>query len=81
MILPQTSREAAMVFAERVRRVVEAIPDPHRAITASIGVATIQPDTALPASLIGDADGAMYQAKRAGRNTVCHANSSVFKPV
>lgn len=73
VILPNTSAEAAVMIGERIRHVVEMIPDPHRAITASIGVSSLRLDTPVPTLLIGDADGAMYQAKRGGRNCVRHS--------
>ncbi len=80
VILPDTDEDAALEWGEGARRAVEALPDTNRAITASIGVATLRRDTALPASLIGDADRAMYKAKREGRNAVRHAADTLTPP-
>jgi diguanylate cyclase (GGDEF)-like protein/PAS domain S-box-containing protein len=77
IILPGTGEAEAVRIAERLRRAVGAIRDPNRAITTCIGVASLSAETAAPSELIRDADAAMYQAKRAGRNQVRHASGGV----
>ncbi|MFD2972812.1 diguanylate cyclase [Peribacillus deserti] len=42
-------------------------------ITISIGIACFNESTSIPSELIADADKALYQAKRSGRNKVCVA--------
>ncbi|MBC8138226.1 MAG: diguanylate cyclase [Fibrella sp.] len=74
MIVPHMGPEDALQFAEQIRRAVEAIPDTYRAITTCVGVASFHPEMTAPSSLISDADAAMYQAKRNGRNQVRHVN-------
>ena len=76
IIAPNTTKMAAMSFAERIR---SAIAD-HASewpITASIGIATLEPsDDGTPSdaqALVRDADAAMYEAKRRGKNTVAAA--------
>ncbi|HXV15164.1 MAG TPA: GGDEF domain-containing protein, partial [Gemmatimonadaceae bacterium] len=77
IVLPETGRQGAMAFAERIRDKVSL----HRFkvagnreihITASIGVATY-PAMGLetPEDLFRAADAALYRAKGSGRNLVC----------
>lgn len=75
MILPDTDTEQAVQLAEaiRARTAQLAIPHAHGGanghVTVSIGVATQQADLAVDVpTLIGAADGALYQAKNHGRN-------------
>ncbi|MFN3544577.1 MAG: diguanylate cyclase [Thiobacillus sp.] len=81
MALLGVDKAESLVAAERVRAAIEAISDTHQRVTISIGVATYPPkvekrDTALLLdSLLGEADRALYAAKRAGRNRVCHIDS------
>lgn len=74
IIVPGAGPDSALRIAEQLRSTVQAISDPNRAITTSIGVASLQQDKESPSSLIRDADTAMYRAKREGRNRVCYAN-------
>ena len=76
VVLPDTDREAASEVAERIRTFVadaafcysEEQPPEH--ITISLGVATLDDSTRDVDELIGQADDALYQAKRRGRNRV-----------
>lgn len=83
VILPNTSEEAALAIAERLRMRIAAIPFPGRVITASVGVASLSPhlvpaDTADEGqSLIKAADAALYHSKRHGRNQVSQASIAV----
>jgi len=73
--------------AERLRAAVEALRIPHPAsrigiVTVSGGIATVWPrprprggKEQHPASLIHEADAALYAAKMAGRNQVFGAGS------
>lgn len=70
----------SLVFAERLRAAVAAIENMKTPVTTSVGVATLWPHgermetpRAL-AELLDQADQALYAAKRAGRNRVCHFN-------
>jgi diguanylate cyclase (GGDEF)-like protein len=69
VILPHASpTEAKRVAHDLVAAVSGAC---HGAVTASCGVAIYKPETsATPEQLLAEADRAMYEAKRAGRNTV-----------
>jgi diguanylate cyclase (GGDEF)-like protein len=80
LLLPETSSEAALTVAERVRHVIETAPlpvtgtvhsDAHFQMTVSCGVSTYHPGGALRWNdVITTADQALYQAKRNGRNRV-----------
>lgn len=80
-VLSDTTLAAALAAAERVRDGVVQLAVPHAAsptsphVTVSIGVAclTANHTGATSAQLVGYADEALYQAKAAGRNTVCRA--------
>ncbi len=77
VLLPETDKEGARAFAERLRRLVEEKSgDPDRgvpAVTVSIGVATFPYDGADEMTLMHKADTALYRAKNGGRNRVCVA--------
>jgi diguanylate cyclase (GGDEF)-like protein len=60
-------------MAERIRHGLSApvqLDDAHLVVTASIGVVVADDSTSSPAMLLRDADNAMYDAKRAGRDQV-----------
>lgn len=60
-------------MAERIRRGLSApvaLGGGHLAVTASVGVVLTADGSASPAALLRDADNAMYEAKRSGRNQV-----------
>jgi diguanylate cyclase (GGDEF)-like protein len=85
-ILPDTDAAGAWNTAERVRSAVAALEIPHAAslvgrVTVSIGVATAYPQAEQKAAvLIREADEALYEAKRNGRNRV-HAVGPVVLQV
>lgn len=73
LLLPYSDAAAAMQVAQRLRHLLEQ-PAPGAtpmltAYTVSIGVATLATEEPFSA-LLGRADGALYQAKHAGRNLV-----------
>lgn len=76
IIAPKTAKPAAVQFAERIRASIEQHVS-EWPITASIGIATVDwtdADVETDASaLMRDADAAMYDAKRRGKNTVAAA--------
>ncbi|MTW09163.1 diguanylate cyclase [Pseudoduganella eburnea] len=74
LLMPETGAIAANLAAERLRRAIAAIAPAQsgvlQPITASFGVATLNPgDTSLDA-LLARADAALYRAKHGGRNRV-----------
>lgn len=70
VILPGKSIAEARTAAERFRRSIESADWPHRAVTASFGVAEASAQLVNRANLISLADQALYAAKSAGRNCV-----------
>jgi diguanylate cyclase (GGDEF)-like protein len=77
VLLPETSSSLAQEAAERLRKQIEELRLPASAgdirITVSIGVATAGETTESVAALINQADRALYEAKRGGRNRVAAA--------
>ena len=74
ILLPHTNGESARELAQRLREQMEQSVvrsdrgDVH--FTASFGVAQIGPECESLEALVATADGAMYQAKKRGRNCV-----------
>jgi len=77
VVLVETTTAAARDVAERIRSVVEAerfgAGDDPIAVTVSIGVTHSHEDDDGPEGVLGRADAALYEAKRAGRNKVSDA--------
>ena len=70
ILLPQTGKDSALLFAERLRQKI-SMHDFQQVdqITVSIGLAEFQADDT-PDSFVKHADVALYQAKDGGRNIV-----------
>ena len=80
-MLPNTDNESGRRLAERVRKAIAAAPvdlpnGDTVSMTASIGIASVQPDAEandlkiLGDSLIARADVALYRAKSDGRDQI-----------
>jgi diguanylate cyclase (GGDEF)-like protein/PAS domain S-box-containing protein len=81
IILPNVAEADAVRVAEAVRLTVRSLGIPHTAasrgyVTISVGVSTRTEATLDQAMLVGDADLALYEAKRLGRNR-CFAASAL----
>ncbi|OCJ07651.1 diguanylate cyclase [Rhizobium sp. AC27/96] len=79
VLLPDTNCEVAYAIAERTRRSIEALGIRHRGlddghVTASLGVTCGKTSQESLEDLLKTADAALYEAKRAGRNTVTVAH-------
>jgi diguanylate cyclase (GGDEF)-like protein/PAS domain S-box-containing protein len=74
VLLPGAEREAAVAFAERVRKatLVRTVRAGESAIivTVSIGVAILRAADANPDAALARADAALYRAKTSGRNRI-----------
>ena len=67
VLLPGTGHEGARAFADRARRALAGAAGGLPAVRLSAGVRTGGPGADL-ATLVGEADSALYDAKRAGRD-------------
>ena len=80
LLLPETSQLDALIVAERLRRAVagaQILPD--RTVTVSAGIASWPDDGVVLEELEGKADGALYWAKRNGKN-LCAVATEVVVP-
>jgi diguanylate cyclase (GGDEF)-like protein len=79
VLLPEVTREGAVEAVERIRERVIAARFGGKtsvaAVTVSIGVASFPEHGETPDAIIASADGALYDAKRNGRNQVVVAGS------
>lgn len=78
ILLPEMSAEWGVDAAERVREAVAATPvttpDGMIHLTVSIGVAAVDCNVATIDRALSQADAALYEAKRSGRNRVASAD-------
>jgi len=79
VLLVETSKSGARLYADRIRQVVATFPFSHgKSVTASFGVASLPDDEATTSEeLFRAADEALYGAKRAGKNQVVAAMTKV----
>jgi diguanylate cyclase (GGDEF)-like protein len=75
VLLVETSKAGARLYADRIRQVVVTFPFSHgKPVTASFGVASLPDDEVTTSDdLFRAADEALYAAKRAGKNQVVAA--------
>ncbi|MCD7108801.1 PleD family two-component system response regulator [Rhizobium sp. DKSPLA3] len=79
LVMPDTDAATASTIAERLRVTIETAPflvqnrSKELTITASMGIAVLDPAGETPDSFLKRADTALYQAKRNGRNQVVGA--------
>lgn len=86
VVLPGSGRESTHTIAERIRSKMEAVPfitrsGRQRHVTVSVGFSVFPHTASEAASLLRAADGALYEAKRTGRNRVVFAESSILEQV
>jgi len=75
LLLPEATLDSAVAAAERLRGLVEVqvitVDGQHIPVTISVGASAVQIETLGIEELIKQADVALYEAKRSGRNRVC----------
>lgn len=76
VLLPETPKHLAERLAMDIRALISATPLSWRGatqlpLTVSLGMASFPRDAQTAESLMAEADGALYDAKLAGRNRVC----------
>ena len=64
LLMPETMGARALEVAERLRTRIAS----RTQVTVSLGIASFHPAQGSPNDLVNDADDAMYEAKRRGRN-------------
>jgi len=83
ILMPETDADGAAVVAEKLRAFCEAEPVSYASpegpvttipLTCSIGAAFWRPGMGEPSDLVDEADRALYEAKRRGRNCVVLAS-------
>ena len=81
VLLPYTDSAAALMMAERIRKIIQGIASLKENITASIGIATVAPDRLFEnnpevetGTLIEHAELALRQARNNGGNQTRHFN-------
>ncbi len=83
LVLNDSGYEGAQARLTRVQhavRTIEYIGNHRVAVSASIGVANCPRDGLKPDDLIDASDQAMYQAKKAGKDTIVYATNSLSDP-
>jgi diguanylate cyclase (GGDEF)-like protein len=76
LILPETDVEGASNVAEKIRVVISSSSELKRPLTVSIGISILQTTQIETDVIIQQADEALYEAKRKGRNQVCIFNEN-----
>ena len=85
VLLPNTDEAGAELIAQRVLRAVRDLKIRHEAnvdglVTISAGVASLVSTDGRPATLVENADQALYRAKDSGRNVVIRASAMMSEP-
>ncbi len=75
-LLPSTSKEDALMYAERLRRIIACYPFSTGCVTTSIGAITLPADISRGEDLVAAVDAALYAAKRQGGNRVSAAEGA-----
>ncbi|MGH7694798.1 MAG: diguanylate cyclase, partial [Gemmatimonadaceae bacterium] len=74
VMLRHTDEEGAIIVAERILEAVASVAWTHRSVTVSVGVASLLRLKPEAGALLAQADLALYEAKRRGRNRIVSAS-------
>ena len=81
VILPETDTQGGLITAERIRHSIASKSISGLKITVSLGVSSIDSEPVSPSELLSQADKALYEAKRRGRDrVVCHSEEIARLP-
>ena len=80
LILPETNLEGARRVAEKISAAIHNSGALERPITVSMGISLADEAEVTTGTLVQQADLALYQAKRTGRNRIC-VFPEIAKPV
>ena len=78
IVLPDTGLDGGLHVANHIMQAIQnkkwmyVSILPHKRITMSVGVVSYPKDALVKDDLIKKADGAMYHAKKTGKNKICH---------
>jgi diguanylate cyclase (GGDEF)-like protein len=71
LILPETGISGALEVADSIRLALKVPSDLQRPLTLSLGISTLHGEDIEVDTLIQQADHALYEAKRTGRDRIC----------
>jgi diguanylate cyclase (GGDEF)-like protein/PAS domain S-box-containing protein len=77
ILLPETNGQGGLATAERIRRTIASKSISGIQVTVSLGVSSLESAPANPSELLSEADKALYEAKRSGRNRVVRYSEEV----
>lgn len=78
VVLPDTEQHGALIVAQRYLTHIDHHHFDIGPLSASIGVATLDPDQDDAPALLAQADMALYQAKRNGSDRICYFEGGNF---
>jgi diguanylate cyclase (GGDEF)-like protein len=86
VLMPDTDKDGALKYAEKIRKIIENYPFRHREkqplgyVSVSGGVAAFPFDASSIDAVIRRADEALYESKRSGRNMITKYEPFQFSP-
>lgn len=77
VLMPQTRFAEGMIVAGKIRRAISGLPLPHSFeskfnVTASLGMVSVTPDTALVDELLAKTHHVLYKSKMTGKNRISY---------